>query len=313
MEVITENQNSKVDELIDISVDIFQFFFDETPNKSLYENQISKILESHSQTEIISQIHMFSDALAIVQKRPTFFTEHMNSFLDRLQVVGILTDIEFHIFIRRLRSIFIDPNNPNLTRETRDLGDFPGHVQRAILDKDSLLAIAVIRINIDGIWHINDLNEFLHDFKQLYTTFYQLYLINEYRVVLYTAGASSYRKIYAHSNLRVKKFHYASPGWFDFIGIGKVIDLIVSVFEKCIHWKQDLRIAKLKRTREEVKLFKEIRKDFDDLGLNETDNEHVNSLIREGLDEAMNWIDPEKVRGAVRIDPVTEDEITPGA
>ncbi|RQO77809.1 hypothetical protein DBR40_07490 [Pedobacter sp. KBW01] len=294
LETKTDQQRPDLDRLIDSFVDIIRSMLSNSKTPYLLHKEMLKSFELPGAEEAIGSVRR------LLRMTDSTFHAHWD-FLEEFRKTDLTAD-EKALFQTRIHNILIEQQEP-LTEHSYQYweklkpGDQDELYQGLIAEHGDILRVA-----IDGEWELFDLTSFSHKISSGYEIFLELYLLQHYQVVY---GNRQFTALFGDDfhpsdfgNMRIVQMKYASPGHFDLLGIGKVIEQFVLLINKIVHWKREHKLAKLENTKKQLDLLKEMKIDLDELGLDSHTREKLQLRLSGAAQELFNWLEPEQITGA---------------
>jgi len=294
LETKTDQQRPDLDKLIDSFVEIIRSMLinSETPY-TLHK----KILETFQQDNaeiaikhVRKLLHMTDSTVKI----------HWG-FETEFRAAGLSSE-EKKLFTNRIHSILLDQQQPLTEHPYRYWEKMKLFDQQKIYNSLRSDSDQTIRILIDGDWELFDLTSFAHKISTAYELFLNLYILENYQVVYGRQELAALFGDYFHpsdfGNMQISQMKYASPGHFDLLGIGKVLEQLVLLINKIVHWKREYKLSKLENTKKQLNLLVEMNIDLDKLGLDVHTKEQLQIRLSGAAKELFDWLEPEQVTGA---------------
>jgi hypothetical protein len=148
---------------------------------------------------------------------------------------------------------------------------------------------------------MHDVKTFLFVLSLVYGQFLEIHIMEKYRLTYYSPRIpvlfGDQYGLEDFSSLQILEMKYASPGHFDFLGIGTIFSQLIDIINKIIHWKQEYNLAKLQRTKEQFDLIKEMKLDLDKLGLEVQTRQELEAKLDHTTKEIFSWLKTEQVTG----------------
>lgn len=280
-----------LDKLIDNFIDIIKAMLARTSDrKSVY----SRIIASFDTNET-------DQILAIVRKisHDTEDTFRLHWDFSDLYKAANLNEQEKQLFKDRVKSIVSVQSEFIPENGFRDWNNLENLEQDNIFESVNAAQTDVLRIYIDGEWDMHNVHTFLFGFNVIYSRFPELYIMEKYKL---TYDNAQYHPLQGNaynlgdfSNLQILQMQYASPGHFDFLGIGNIFQQLIDIINKVIHWKQEYKLVKLQRTKQQFDLIKEMKLDLDKLGLDIQTRRELEAKLDGTAKEIFNWLEPEQI------------------
>lgn len=294
LETKTDQQRPEVDRLIDSFVEIIKSMLinSQTPH-TLHK----KILESFQQDNVEIAI---SHVRRLLHMTDSDFKAHW-AFETDFRAAG-LSNKEKTLFSSRIQAILLDQQEP-LTQHPYQYWEKMGESeQRKLYDALRADSDQTIRICIGSDWELFSLTSFAYKISTGYELFLNLYMLENYQVIYGSREFAALYGDYFHpsdfGNLQILQMKYASPGHFDLLGIGKVLEQLVQLINKIVHWKREYKLSKLENTKKQLDLLVEMNIDLDKLGLDIHTKEQMQMRLTGAAKELFDWLEPEQITGA---------------
>jgi len=292
LETKTDQSQPNLEIVIDKFIDLIQAMLNRTSNRRQLYKLILKSFEPNDSDQLIARVRELS--------YHTKGTLQLHWSFGDLYNAASLSENEKQIFFDRIKEIvsvkddFL-PQNGLRDWETLD-NDEKTIVYNLLVEEQKHIA----RVYIDGEWDMYDLQSFLLKLGTIYGQFLELHILEHYRLTydsphLQVMFGNEY-DLGDFSNLQILQMQYASPGHFDFLGIGKIFEQLIEIVNKIIHWKQEYNLAKLQRTKQQFDLVKEMKLDLDKLNLDVQTKRELEEKLNKTARGIFNWIKPEQIR-----------------
>lgn len=292
LETKTDQSQPNLEIVIDTFVDLIKAMLNRTGNRRQLYKLILKSFEPNDAEQLIARLRELSyHTKGTLQLHWSFADVYKAAKLDQN---------EKRLFFDRTKEIVtvkndFMPQNGLRDWETLDL-DEKTKVYNLLVDEQKHLA----RVYIDGEWNMHDLHSFLLNLGSIYGQFLELHIIEHYRLTydnphLQVMLGDEYN-LGDFSNLQIIQMQYASPGHFDFLGIGKIFQQLIEIINKIVHWKQEYNLAKLQRTKQQFDLVKDMKLDLDKLNLDVQTRKELEEKLNKTAVGIFNWIKPEQIR-----------------
>lgn len=294
LETKTDQQRPDLDKLIDSLIEIIRSILinSETPY-TLHKKILETFLQGNAEIAIKHVRRLLHITDSTVKARWGFEIEFMKA--------GLSSD-EKILFTNRIHSILLDQQLPLTPHHYRYWEKMKLSDQQKLYNSLRKDTYQTIRILIDGDWEFFDLTSFAHKISSGYELFLNLYILENYQVVYGRQELAALFGDYFHpsdfGNMQISQMKYASPGHFDLLGIGKVLEQLVLLINKIVHWKREYKLSKLENTKKQLDLLVEMNIDLDKLGLDVHTKEQLQIRLSGAAKELFDWLEPEQITGA---------------
>jgi len=294
LETKTDQQRPDLDKLIDSFVEIIRSMLtnSETPY-SLHKKILETFQQDNAEIAIKHVRRLLYMTGSTVQTHWDFETQ--------FRAAGLSSE-EKILFTTKIHAILQDQQQPLTTHSYEYWEKMKLSDQQELYNSLRLDTAQTIRIFIDGDWELFDLTSFSHKISLGYELFLNLYILETYQVVYGRQELTALFGDYFHpsdfGNMQIIQMKYASPGHFDLLGIGKVIEQLVLLINKIVHWKREYKLSKLENTKKQLDLLVEMNIDLDKLGLDIHTKEQLQIRLNGAAKELFDWLEPEQITGA---------------
>lgn len=298
---LAESDRAFLDRLIDEFIDFVKSMLVRADDKAtLYSSIKLSILEDSIMFNVLNSLRK------LTLKAPGTLSMYYD--LERLFKRRALTEADLKFVLDRIKLIIVDEdiftdhsglvNWSQLTLEER----------RNLFESERLKRTALTRFSIDGDLWLGTLRNLSHAIEWSYRQIYEFYLLKEYNINydpkelflkldVYDVEKIEYN-LESFSNLRIVKIQYASPGFIDVLGVGKVFEMLIKLIKVVIFWKQNIRIERLNLAKQELESILEYEETLKRLNLDKKTYDELKYRFDVESSSSFHWLENSNLTGA---------------
>jgi len=224
-------------------------------------------------------------------------------------IKGNFSDIEKQFFFGAIEEFIT--SNPDVPKP---LGRGKKYViTREMVESETSTELAALRIKINGEWYVEDFVNLFKSIDQLYKVIHRINFIRgngvDYEEVT-TDDATDEKNlkqtVKSLLNLRVRHLSYSSPGFTDFLGLGKICSELNELIHKVLMWRANYKTAKLTELDKQVDLLAKLMEKADNLDLSVRTKTAIKEEINESILGVLKASGKGKITGTLLITDLSD-------